>query len=317
MAGKDDFTAEFLFGNSSIQIAENSLRTEMSMDLRTEGWVGLPHGGIGMASIVELGSRLNSGSVAYPFAADYRMGGSRLLIGDAASFELSRSGPEITGRMTPISSAAPYLTAVLHPAGPAPDISFLNSYLPERFSAIEDKLLDLPCYKNCFVCGVERRHPGLKRRFQFVDGALEKPVVSLAGFDGEDRGSFYLFQKDGLLHPITLLALLDETLGWAGFMMSESGGVTTRISYSFFRPVKANEKVIVLARGDRLRKTAGRVMFWASGVAAAISADGGFEITAYASGQYLGMPELTAQMRTELMPRELTSRAFEIAGRAA
>ncbi len=98
--------------------------------------------------------------------------------------------------------------------------------------------------------------------------------------------------------------------------MSESGGVTTRINYTFFRPVRGNEKVIVLARGEKLRKTPTRVMFWASGVAATVASDGSFEIVAAASGQYLGLPELTSQMRTELMPRELTLRAFEIAGRS-
>jgi hypothetical protein len=32
-----------------------------------------------------------------------------------------------------------------------------------------------------------------------------------------------------------------------------------------------------------------------------------------ASGQFLGVPALTEQMRTELIPQELTRRAFEIA----
>jgi hypothetical protein len=291
----------------------------MLMDLLTEGWVGKPHGGFGMASVLELGSYLNpgtgSGQINYPFKADYRMGGSRLQIGDTISLVASRSGSELTGQITPHSAEAPYLTAVMSSAIPgSQDMGDLGSYLPARFSDIQDKLLALPYYKNCFVCGVERRHPGLKRKFQLVDGSHQKSVLALAGFDREDRESFYLFQRKGVLHPLPLLALLDETIGWAGFMMSESGGVTTRISYTFFRAVRENEKLIVMARGDRLRKTPTRVMFWASGVAAVIAHDGSFEIVAAASGQYLGMPELTAQMRTELMPRELTSRAFEIAG---
>lgn len=315
----NDFISAFLFDGSPVHKTGNTVRTEMNMDLRTEGWVGLPHGGIGMASVIELGSYLNRkpGEFSYPFCADYRMGGSRVQIGDDVSLELSRSGSEITGRITPKSAAAPYLTVVLSSTAGYPEMENGGSYLPARFSFFENKLLALPYYKNCFVCGVERRHPGLKRRFQLVDGLPEKPVLAVAGFYREDRESFYMFRRQGFLHPLPLLALLDETIGWAGFMMSESGGVTTRISYTFFRPVRENEKVMVIARGDRLKKTATRVMFWASGVAAVVAADGSFEVVASASGQYLGLPELTAQMRTELIPQELTMRAFDLAGNSS
>ena len=40
---------------------------------------------------------------------------------------------------------------------------------------------------------------------------------------------------------------------------------------------------------------------------------GAFETVMTASGQFLGVPALTEQMRTELIPQELTRRAFEIA----
>jgi hypothetical protein len=55
-------------------------------------------------------------------------------------------------------------------------------------------------------------------------------------------------------------------------------------------------------------------LFWASGGAAAINKDGILEIVIAASGQWLGVPELTRQMETELMPKELTERAFRFAG---
>lgn len=321
MPDKNDFVTGFLLGGAPVRQTGSSIATEMLMDLRTEGWVGIPHGGIGMAAMVELASYLDPGlnpgggpgEITYPFSADYRMGGSRLQVGDAVRIELSRNGPQVTGQMTPEGADAPYLTAVIRPGAETHDAGALGSYLPARLSDLENKLLALPYYKNCFVCGVERRDPGLKRKFQFVDGLPEKTVLALAGFDGEDSGTFYLFQRAGALHPLPFIALLDETIGWAGFMLSGSGGVTTRMSYSLFRPVNADEKLIVLARGDKLRKTPTRSMFWASGVAATVAADGKFEIVAAASGQYLGMPELTEQMRTELMPQELTKRAFEIA----
>jgi hypothetical protein len=42
--------------------------------------------------------------------------------------------------------------------------------------------------------------------------------------------------------------------------------------------------------------------------------DGILETVIAASGQWLGVPELTRQMKIELMPKELTERAFRIAG---
>ncbi len=316
MPGKNDFITDFLFGGAPVQEDGDTVRTEMLMGLRTEGWVGIPHGGIGMAAMVELafchGAGRDFGKVSYPLSADYRMGGSRLQVGDSVRIDLTRNGSRATGRMTPKGADTPYLTTVISTG--TMEAGEPGSYLPGRLSEIEKNLLALPYYRNCFVCGVQRRDPGLKRKFQFVEGSPAKAVVSLAGFEPEDNETFYLFQRDGFLHPLPFLALLDETIGWAGFMMSGSGGVTTRMSYSLLKPVAAGEKVIVLARGDKLRKTPTRSMFWASGVAATVAADGKFDIVAAASGQYLGMPELTEQMRTELMPQELTLRAFSLAG---
>ena len=57
-----------------------------------------------------------------------------------------------------------------------------------------------------------------------------------------------------------------------------------------------------------------RLLLWASGGAAAVNEDGIFETVMATSGQWLGVPELTRQMKIELMPKELTERAFRFAG---
>jgi hypothetical protein len=55
------------------------------------------------------------------------------------------------------------------------------------------------------------------------------------------------------------------------------------------------------------------MFFWASGGIAVVGKAGAFEIVMTASGQFLGVPALTEQMRTELIPQELTRWAFGIA----
>ena len=98
-------------------------------------------------------------------------------------------------------------------------------------------------------------------------------------------------------------------------MASASGAVTVRISYTLYRDIRVGERIVAFGRGDKVRGNAGsRLLFWASGGAAAVNKDGIFETVIAASGQWLGVPELTRQMKIELMPKELTERAFRFAG---
>lgn len=117
------------------------------------------------------------------------------------------------------------------------------------------------------------------------------------------------------MHPVAFLSLLDETMGWAGFMCSASGGVSVRLSYTFYRPVSVAERLVFIARGEKVRgRGASRILFWASGGAASVGQDGSFEVLATAVGQFLGVPDLTDQMRKELIPREWARRVFELSG---
>ena len=75
-----DFVREFLFGESGIVRDEAGVRSEIAMDLRTEGWIGIPHGGISMGAIVDLFESLHEArggrGLPFPITIDVRMGGS-------------------------------------------------------------------------------------------------------------------------------------------------------------------------------------------------------------------------------------------------
>ena len=297
------------------------MRAGLLMDLRTEGWVGIPHGGIGMGAIMDLAMMLGNypqdAASLYPLSADFRMGGSSARIGDRLIAEVSEGEGGAGGIISVAPDTPPYVSASIRyrDAGPC-NKDLFASYIPDGMSDIENKLMPLPYYKNCFVCGVGRTHHGLKRRFYLLNTKQsEKIVVSTVGFDPRDGEAFYLFQRNNIIHPIASLALLDETLGWAGFMASASGGLTVRISYTLYRDIRVGERFVVFGRGDKVKGDIGsRLLLWASGGLAIVNSDGSFETVIASSGQWLGVPELTRQMKIELMPKELTEQAFRFAG---
>ena len=317
-----NFVRRFLFRDSDIYEDGKCVRAGLLMDLRTEGWVGIPHGGIGMGAIMELAMMLGNypqnAESLYPLSVDFRMGGSSVKIGDRLNVEVSEGEGGAVGTISATLDSSPYVSAsIRYRDAVSYKRDLFASYIPGSISDIENKLMPLPHYKNCFVCGAGRSHPGLRRRFHFLDsdGPSRKIVVSKVGMDAQDSEAFYLFQRNNIIHPIASLALIDETLGWAGFMASASGAVTVRISYTFYRDIRVGERVVAFGRGDRVKGNAeSRLLFWASGGAAVVNRDGTFETVIAASGQWLGVPELTRQMKIELMPKELTERAFRFAG---
>jgi hypothetical protein len=271
-----------------------------------------------MELVTMLGNYPQDAGHLYPLAVDFRMGGSSVKIGDRLIVKVSEAEGGAAGIISATPDSLPYISASIRyrDAG-SHNRDLFASYIPGRISDSENKLMPLPHYKNCFVCGVERTYPGLKRRFHFLDSndSSRKIVVSTVGLDGRDSEAFYLFQRNNIIHPMASLALLDETMGWGGFMASGSGAVTVRISYTIYRDIRVGERIVAFGRCDKMRGSAGsRLLFWASGGAAAVNKDGIFETVIASSGQWLGVPELTRQMKMELMPKELTENAFGFAG---
>lgn len=317
------FVRDFLFDPSAVTQDGSSIKAVLKMDENKEGWMGIPHGGIGMGALMELAAGLPgypAGKEAlYPLAAEFRMGGSSVRVGDVLDVRVSATEDGAEGVMVNGDETFPYLSATVSYGKDDPQRrQLIASYLPETFADMEKSLIELPYYKNCFVCGVDRTYPGLRRRFYLGrDKNGEKPLVmATAGLSSDDAESFGRFEQNGMIHPMAPIAVLDETMGWAGFLVSTSGAVTVLITYTFYRPIVAGEKLVFFGRIERVRgRPRARVMFWASGGAAAIDDHGGLELLITAQGQWMGVPELTDQMHRELIPQGSVTRALEIAAR--
>ncbi|MGV8079398.1 MAG: PaaI family thioesterase [Syntrophales bacterium] len=318
MKQKDSFLERFLTGGPPRREG-SSLAAVLRTDRHAEGWNGIPHGGFAMGVFVELALRAmgeSASSFPEPWTAEFRLGGASLRRGDRADVKVDVAARGAEGVITVPTTEAPYMTASLcRQETDMESLASLRSLLPASTPDPDRECIPLPSYGKCFVCGSEREIPGLERRFSLLPSGSGKTIFSRAGFEDGDERSFHLFQEDGIIHPVTILALLDETLGWGGFMLAGQGGVTVRIRFAFLRRIRAGEKLIFLGRGDRVRGTSPSRMFsWASGGAAAVHPDGGLEPVVTATGQFMVVPELTEQMKTTLLPREWTERAFRLAG---
>jgi hypothetical protein len=289
------------------------------MDDHMEGWIGIPHGGISMGVMMDLAMTLDAWpdrhDLIFPLSADFRLGGAGIKVGDRLHFDVLPVEGGAEGVAIADGNPLAYMESSIRCRKVNGEHGKpFSAFMPGKRGDLLKELTPLPSYRNCFVCGIERAHPGLKRQFHLWN-ASDRIVVSPVGFADADRGSFCRFSRNGFLHPLPFLALLDEILGWGGFMISGSGAVTVRIGYTFYRPVADGERLLFFGKGDRVRGRAGsRLLYWASGGAAAVREDGSLEMVVSASGQWFGIPELTEQMKSALLPRTLMEKAFEAAG---
>jgi hypothetical protein len=316
-----DYIRQFLYGPGTILNVGGHTTVDVSMGERMEGWIGIPHGGISMGIMMDLAMTLNphphQADLLFPVSADFRLGGTSIKIGDSLHFDVMPISGGADGDATVDRNPVPYLSSsIRYRESNGEHGKAFSAFMPEKYGPFLEELISLPSYKNCFVCGVERSHPGLKRQFHLWERS-DKIVVSPVGFTSVDRDSFYRFSWNGFLHPLPVLALLDEILGWGGFLLSGSGAVTVAIGFTFYRPIACNEKLLFFGRGDRVRgRSSSRLLFWGSGGAASVREDGSLEMVVSASGQWFGIKELTQQMRSSLLPKTLMERAFDLVARA-
>ena len=314
-----DFIKTFLFGENPIAVNDGVISAFMDMDAGKEGWVGIPHGGIGMGAILDLltgtgGTVPDSVPVPYPMTCAFRMGGAEARGGDRVTVSVQPSGEKMTGQILVQEAHMPYITAEISCNDEAATTDdYTRSYVPDGFSRIEGRMQHLPHYLNCFVCGVDRRLPGLKRRFHLWESDAGRVVCAFAGFNEADHDTFFRFSRNGVVHPMALLAVLDETMGWSGFFAAGHGGVSVRLNYHFLRELRVDEKLVFFARGEKVMgRIDKRMFFWASGCGVVVKEDGSFEKVAESSGQWYAMAALTEQMQRELIPEALTRKTFDL-----
>jgi acyl-coenzyme A thioesterase PaaI-like protein len=308
------------FLTASIECGQDTARAAMTLDARHQGWLGVPHGGVLMSLALELAhqgmNRTLFSSRDFPVRASFRWGGPALMLGDSLEISARTEKEEVRTEIKKGGEQIPSFSATIRslPSSEETDFTHLD-HLTEAVESIgrdtKDNVLPLPYAANCFVCGSEREHPGLNRRFYCLDARGAQIVFTSIGLDPDDQNRVFQFRlDDASVHPGVLAAILDETMGWGGFIRARHGGMTVKLDVDFLRPVERGEKMLCYGVCSGTRgKTASR-MFWFSEGGILPMGEGDLPPIMRASGQWLAMPDLTVEMKRHLRPVEWLDRWF-------
>jgi hypothetical protein len=144
-----------------------------------------------------------------------------------------------------------------------------------------------------------------------VDARGEQIVFTSIGLDPDDQGKVFRFQiDDALMHPGVLAAILDETMGWGGFIRARQGGMTVKLDVDFLRPAERGEKMLCLGTCSGTRGKKATRLFWYSEGGILPMGERDLPPIVRAKGQWLAMPALTDEMRKHLRPAEWLDRWF-------
>ncbi len=303
-----------------IEGGKDSARTSITLDARHEGWRGVPHGGVLMSLVLELAhhgmNRTVFSSEDFPVRASFRWGGPIVSIGDRLEIAARMEGEETRVTITKDAEETPSFSVAIRPIPSSEETE--TGHLDNLTEAMEtigrdtkDNVLPLPYATNCFVCGSEREHPGLTRRFYCLDAKGEQIVFTSIGLDPDDQNEVLRFQLDDApVHPGVLAAILDETMGWGGFVRARHGGMTVKLDVDFLRPVERGEKMLCYGLCSGTRGKSASRMFWFSEGGILPMGEGDLPPIMRASGQWLAMPDLTDEMKKHLRPAEWLDKWF-------
>jgi acyl-coenzyme A thioesterase PaaI-like protein len=299
---------------------ESQASTVITLGERHQGWMGVPHGGILMSLALELahhGMRESPFSPErFPVRTSFRWGGATVSLGDNLEIVARKEADSIQVSITKDAESLPSFSATIRSLSSSEDIE--TNHLDILTDAMEtigrdtkDKVLPLPYATNCFVCGSEREHPGLMRRFYCLDAKGVKVVFTSVGLEPDDQSKVFRFLLDDeLIHPGVLAAILDETMGWGGFVQARQGGMTVKLDVDILRPVDRGEKILCFGICSGTRGKDPSRMFWFSEGGILPMGEGNLSPIMRARGQWLAMPDLTDQMKKHLSPPEWLDRWF-------
>jgi len=302
-----DNPRSFLTGDSPfvptelLEVSETRIDRQLVFGLEHEGFVGIPHGGLGMGLCLDAWRR--TGRSAYPVSVRYKFGGSGIAIGQEAVFTVENGGTgqdaKVYAKITKNGDKSPYLRAEIGPADSVDIPETLRILPPEDFRP-------LPFYRNCFVCGHHRTITGLQRRFRVHLSDAAPLVTTSWGHNSEDLDraeSFLIGERE--LHPAALISIFDENTAWGGFMQTRSAGLSVRLDFTLLRPVWKNEPLTFVGRPTGIRGNPKAPRFFlAEGSILSLADASHPEPVAFGRGEWIIMDLYTEQIKKNLLPAD-------------
>lgn len=310
---------EGLFAPGFFSQEGDQIQATLCLDARHQGWLEIPHGGILMSLLLEAAHHGFEDPLLLgcqdPIRASFRWGGPTLLLGDEVQVLARKEGGAIHGSIRKKEEKSPSLEARID-TGPArcrlEDLDPIPQTMELLGKDARDRIIPLPYSRNCFVCGSHRTHPGLERKFFCLEAGEQRVVYTPMGLDPNDDNRLFWFRlSEAELHPGAPAAILDEVLGWSGFLSTRQGGVTVRLEIDFFRPVDLGERMLCFGTCTRVRGKNPHRLFWYA--VGGILPFGGTDLSpiVLARGQWLAVPKLTEEMKTHLAPSDWLARWFD------
>ncbi len=283
---------------SRYELHDRAIRTEVTIQQQHEGWPGIPHGGIGMTSMLELAHILDPSSIEYPLQTSFRFGGESLSIGDSVDIEVDQQGRKYQGSIIKKTGGHPYLKGLIDPKSPPENRATeqdIMRIIKERVT--NSNSLVMPNFSNRIIYNREIQKKYQYRTFEFKELQDKRMYMQYTmdnNSNGKDSSELNRLNDDEV-HPGALITILDETLGWAGFFKSWQGGVTTNLHACFLRSVIPGEIIFAIGICDRLYGSFSRKIVHCSG-GIFVKKKGLPELVAYAEGKWLTKPEYKQKM---------------------
>ena len=307
------FVCHDKFCFSSINDCDSGVETEMVFSRDHEGWMGIPHGGVAMTALLDLADhcwlRIKGVNLVYPLEIDWRFADA-VGIGDEMSLKAAvKDENSLLLSMRRRDSEKIYLSAEVRVAAEAAEVDF-PLLEPELLQKKGAQHQPLEVYDNCFVCGLKRQKPGLRRRFFRTVGVLPSIIVRFGGgSEGLQLASSFQ-QASGTLHPGVVAALLDELCGWSGILAGDLYGYTVRFKLHLNRLPILGEELFGIAPTPLVRGRGARKFYYPRGALYQKKRDGSLEIIAVATGQWLSREELRQQFDESHVDEDLTGIVF-------
>lgn len=283
-------------------------RAMMKIDHRHEGWPGIPHGGVGMTSVLELADLADPSIFEQEWRADFRFGGDRLRVGDGVAVGITGSAGSWDGTITRRGGAQPYLRAAVRTVSGGlaeAEHGRMEELLAEPVKA--ESSFTIPVFSDKIIFRERYQSMHTRRVFEFRE-TKRGSIYTECLHEGES-GSMQCTEMNRIsssrVHPGAIIAILDETLAWAGFLTVWQGGVTVELAVHFAGPIFLDDRIFSVGFCTGVKGPHRRKLASCSGGIFAVRG-GRFVPIVTASGRWLTEPEYKEKMLGYIVPEALS-----------
>lgn len=283
-------------------------RAAMKIHERHEGWPGIPHGGVGMTSVLELADLADPSLFEQEWRADFRFGGDRLEVGDGVTVEIKGAGGSWDGSIIKIGGGQPYLRAVVRTVSEEavePRYGRMEALLAEPVKA--ESSFTIPVFSDKIIFRDRYQSMHTRRVFEFRETKAGR-IYTECLHEGES-GSMQCTEMNTIsasrVHPGAIIAILDETLAWAGFLTVWQGGVTVDLSVHFAGPIFLDDRIFSVGFCTGVKGRHRRKLVSCSGGIFAVRGNRFVPIVT-AAGRWLTEPEYKEKMLGYIVPEALS-----------